>query len=166
MTTTKQYIHIQNNTTNKKYSLNMRWGWGGGWGRRRWGGASEGTMGRPGQHRRRWRRRRRGLEAQCVSEWNVGRHGIKLPYVWRLSWESSDIRLSPTACLTTVGHKVMSDSLTDCRRMYDLMSDGCRKPSDITLCLMAPKGAVGDILTIICLCFFCYVLVLKWTSER
>jgi hypothetical protein len=59
MTTTKQYIHLQNNTTNKKYSLSLAELMGAGWvrawagrvrrgrgGGRRWrGGAGEGGAG-------------------------------------------------------------------------------------------------------------------------
>jgi hypothetical protein len=60
--------------------------------------------------------------------------------------------------LETVGHKLMSDDSQLSRWTYDLMSDGCRKPLDISLsptASMAPIEAVKDILVVECLPFFC-----------
>jgi hypothetical protein len=43
---------------------------------------------------------------------------------------------------------VMSDGLTDSRQTYCLMSDDCRKPSEIRLCTTAPNEAIGDTVTV------------------
>lgn len=58
--------------------------------------------------------------------------------------------------LEAVSHKPMSDSCqTDCRT-YDLMSDDCRKPSDIALCQTVSKKAVRYCVAVGSLSFYYY----------
>jgi hypothetical protein len=63
-------------------------------------------------------------------------HGasVKIIYFRRPPRRPSDISLSPTAYLTAVGHKLMSDSHSDNPRTYLITSDGGPWPSDISLC--------------------------------
>jgi hypothetical protein len=48
----------------------------------------------------------------------------------------------------------MSDGLSDNRRTYDLMFDGCGMPSEITLCPAVTKEVVGYKLTVEDFSFF------------
>jgi hypothetical protein len=62
------------------------------------------------------------------------RASVKFIFFRRPPRRSSFISLCPTAYLTTVGHKLMSDGHSDNRRIYRVTSDGCPGPSDIRLC--------------------------------
>jgi hypothetical protein len=59
---------------------------------------------------------------------------VKIPYFRWLPRRPPDISLCPTAHLTTVGHKFISDGPSDSRRLFIIISDNDPWPSDITLC--------------------------------
>jgi hypothetical protein len=67
----------------------------------------------------------------------------------------SGISLYPTAYLTVVGHKLMSDGYPDNPRIYHITSDGFLWPSDISLCLTVSTVAVGHKRAVGLLLFYC-----------
>jgi hypothetical protein len=87
--------------------------------------------------RRWWRRRGLGgdgggyacdggeRERQREMKPTRARGSVKILYFRRPPREPSDISLCPTAYLTAVGHKLMSDGPPPSPRIFSLISDGC-----------------------------------------
>jgi hypothetical protein len=59
------------------------------------------------------------------------RPSVKIIYFRWPPRRPSDISLCPTACLTAVGHKLMSEGPPDNPQIYYVTSDGCPTLSDI-----------------------------------